>query len=81
MSAKPLRDDVLITRLEKTMETSTGIILTRNDDADKAKVLAIGPQVTEVNVGDVVLANWNKSIKALEDTYLISVKEIVFVFE
>ena len=80
MNVRPLRNTVLLERVKNDMTTSSGIVLTRNDEADKAKVLAIGPAVDEVAVGDVVLVNWNKSIRAGEH-FIAPVTEIVFVFE
>jgi co-chaperonin GroES (HSP10) len=67
-------------RVKNDMTTSSGILLTRSDDGDKARVLAIGPDVDEVAVGDIVLVNWNKSIRAGEN-FIAPVTEIVFVFE
>lgn len=80
MNVRPLRNTVLLERVKNDMTTDSGILLTRSDDADKAKVLAIGPAVEEVAVGDIVLVNWNKSIRA-GDNFIAPVTEIVFVFE
>jgi len=60
MNIKPLHDKVLIERLENIKETASGIILRHSEEPDRAKVLAIGPQVTEVQVGDVVQPDWSK---------------------
>ena len=45
-----------------------------------AKVIAIGPEVTEVNEGDVVLCDWNKAVKT-DDFFVIKEDDIVFVHE
>lgn len=58
---KPLRDKVLVIENEKPKETASGIYLgeARADENTRAgTVLAIGPDVTEVKVGDIVYPMW-----------------------
>lgn len=81
MSLTPLRDNVIIERLEKELTTASGIILKRNDDADKAKVIAIGSEVVDVAVGDVVLINWNEAKKIDKDTFQVNINGVIAVFE
>ena len=50
-----------------------------SDEPDRAKVVAIGPDVTEVEVGDVVLLNWNAAIKS-GDNYAIRIDQVVFIY-
>ena len=38
MNLTPLRNNVIVEKLEKELTTSSGIILKSNDEADKAKV-------------------------------------------
>ena len=45
----------------------------------RAKVIAIGPDVDEVAIDDVVLLDWNKAIKS-GDQYVITVDNIVFIY-
>lgn len=78
---KPLRNNVLIQRVKKSMETASGIVLTVSEEADRAQVLAIGPLVDEVAVGDEVLANWNKATNAGDSTFIVPITEIPFVFD
>lgn len=83
---KPIKDRVACVRLKKETKTTSGIILTKEDGAevDRAEVVAIGPDVTLVNVGDVVLIDWNKVAVATMDgipTYLVAEENIVGVFE
>jgi co-chaperonin GroES (HSP10) len=80
MNLKPLGKKVIVERLENNKTTSGGIILTRSEDADKAKVIAIGSEVDSVAVDDVVLLNWNAAIKTLNDCYVISIDDIVFIY-
>ena len=56
MEIRPLSDKVLVAENKKENTTESGIILegTRGTgEATRATVLAIGPDVTEVKVGDV----------------------------
>ena len=82
---KPLKDRVLIKLIEKAKETSSGIILSRADptEANRATVISIGTDVTEVSVDEVILPNWNKATKSSiddEDFYIIKEEDIVLVF-
>ncbi len=52
---KKVTDKVVIERVEQTKTTTSGIILQRTEEPDRAKILAIGPEVEDVSVGDVVL--------------------------
>jgi co-chaperonin GroES (HSP10) len=80
MNYTPLSDKVIIERIEGEKATSTGIILKRADEVDRAKILAIGPDVDEVQVGDVVLLNWNAAIKVEGEMYSTKVENIVFIY-
>jgi len=60
---KPLQNKVLIERILGEKMSMGGIILHRSDAPDYAKVLAIGPDVDEVYVGETVLVNWNSAVK------------------
>ena len=81
MNVRPLKNNVIIERQEKDLTTASGIILQTNDEADKGLVIAIGPDVTEVNVGDLVLINWNKASKFSDDRWKVTSEEIIAVFE
>lgn len=64
MELVPLKDRVLVAENKRENKTESGIILegTRGTaETAKATVLAIGPDVTEVKVGDVVLLDWAKA--------------------
>ena len=78
---RPLNNKVIVERIAAEKETSSGIILKSTDGPDRAKIIAIGPDVTDVAVGEVALINWNKASKAEGDTYVIPVDEIVFIYE
>lgn len=77
---RPLHNKVLVERVENEKQTQSGIVLTRMDGPEYAKVLAIGPDVKEVTIGDVVLLDWNKASKA-GDNYIIVEDFIVLIYE
>jgi co-chaperonin GroES (HSP10) len=87
MIYRPLHDKVLVIENEKPTETVSGIFLgeARGDENTRAgTVLAIGPEVTEVKVGDVVYPMWTKSKVVKEgDLYMgiISQEDILAVEE
>ncbi len=64
MNIVPMNDRVLVAENKRENKTESGIILegTRGTaETAKATVLAIGPDVKEVKVGDVVLIDWSKA--------------------
>lgn len=86
MNIKPLKDRVACVRLKKETKTASGIVLTKEDSAevDQAEVVAIGPNVTLVEIGQKILINWNKVAVATIDgipTYLVAEEDVVGIFE
>ena len=83
----PIKSKVLIELLEKETTTPAGIVLAvpDRDDINKAKVIAIGDKVQDVQVGDTVLPNWNQAVETKYDKdhkyYIIDEKDIVLVFD
>ena len=83
----PIKSKVLIELIEKDKETQSGILLFNPDreEPNKAKVIAIGDKVLDVQVGDTVLPNWNQAIETKYDkdhkTYIIDEDGIVLVFD
>lgn len=64
MNITPLKKKVLVAENKAEQKTDSGIILdgtTSNRDSKQGTVLAIGPQVTLVKVGDVIMLEWNKA--------------------
>ena len=59
---QPLHDKIVVVKLKGATTTSSGLIVERGlGEVDKAQVIAIGPKVTDVKVGDKVLIDWNKA--------------------
>jgi len=64
MNIQPLHKKVLIAENHSTVKSESGIILDMADSAQEssqATVIAIGPEVTLVKVGDVILPEWSKA--------------------
>jgi co-chaperonin GroES (HSP10) len=83
---RPIKDRVACVRIKKTTKTESGIILTKEDGAevDQAAVVAVGPAVTLVAVGDTILIDWNKaSVATIEGipTYVVAEEHVVGIFE
>ena len=60
---QPIKSKILIELVEPSKEEvlDSGIILTTpdRDAANQAKVIAVGPEVEYVKVGDIIIPNWN----------------------
>ena len=87
MNVLPLKTQVLVAENKKEDTTESGIIIegTRGTgNTAKATVLAIGPDVKEVKVGDVVILDWAKSSPVkVDEVQRAMIKEefILAVFE
>jgi len=78
---KPLASKIAVKRIETLKQSSGGIFLQRTEEPDRAEVLSLGSEVTEVEIGDVVLLNWNGAIKSGEDdVYVIDIEHVVFIY-
>lgn len=82
----PIKNNVILELIEKEKVTSSGIVLTKADpnEANRGKVIAIGPLVEDIKVGEEVLPNWNKGRKVKydnKDIWVISEEDIVLIFE
>lgn len=63
MPVRPLHKKVLVAENKKESQTASGILLDSQGlgESKTGTVLAIGPEVTAVAVGDKVLLMWNKA--------------------
>ena len=76
----PLRDNIIVERIAAEKQTASGIILKRTEEPDRAKVIAIGPKVDEVQIDDELLVNWNKAVKVEDEQFILPVTEVVLVY-
>ena len=81
MSYRPTGRNVLIERVAAQKATSSGIILKSAEEPDKAKIIAIGPEIDEVAVGEVGVVNWNAATKVQDELYIINIDHIVLILE
>jgi chaperonin GroES len=87
MTVTPLKKKVLVAENKVEQVTESGIILegtTSNRESKRGTVLAVGPDVTLVKVGDVILLEWAKAqVVKIDDSQRVIVDEenIVAVFE
>jgi len=79
MNILPLKNKVLVERLENINTTSSGIILSPSQEPDKAKILAVGPDADGVSVGDVVLLDWNAAMP-IDNKYVVPSTSIVLIY-
>ena len=77
---KPLRDNIIVERIAGEKETASGIILKSSQGPDRAKVVALGPLVYEVAIDDELLLNWNKAVKVEDETYIVPITEVIFIY-
>lgn len=86
MNVIPLKDRVLVAENKRENTTESGIVLSGAgfDQSKSGTVLAIGPDVTDVKVGDVIYLEWNKAaVVKIGDAQRVMVKQenIVAVLE
>jgi len=77
---KPTKNNIIVIRVAAQKETSSGIILKSSQEADRAEVISIGNKVEEVNVGDTVLLNWNQATKIENETYVVPITEVIWIY-
>jgi co-chaperonin GroES (HSP10) len=87
MNVKPLKKKVLVAQNATESKTDSGIILegaASTSESKRGTVLAIGPDVTLVEIGDVILLEWSKAqVVKIGDSQRVIVDEdnIVAVLE
>ena len=89
---KPLKGKVLVRLLKKPRELAGGIQLLagEKEEASRAVVTSIGEGVDEVNVGDVIMFDWDKVKHVLyvdpetydkQDYWHLDVNDLIWVYE
>ena len=82
---RPLGNKLIVQLIQKETVSPGGIVLTRADatEATRGKVFAVGPDVEDINVGDIILPNWNKAKKTSDGdqaVYVVLDEDVVAVF-
>lgn len=80
MTVKPLKKLVLVAENSSKNAVSAGGIILENADSIRESrtgtVLAIGPDVTMVQVGDKILLEWNKGhVVKVDDAQRVMISE------
>jgi len=78
MNVTPLKDRVLVAENKRENTTESGIVLQGAgfDQSKSGTVLAIGPEVTDVKVGDVIYLEWNKAaVVKIGDAQRVIIKQ------
>lgn len=76
---RPLRDMIILAGQEKKTETESGIFLgkaTVEPGIQPGVVVAVGPDVTNVKVGDTVYPNWSASKMVSAEPQRVAIKEV-----
>jgi co-chaperonin GroES (HSP10) len=82
----PIKDKIAVVRIKSKLETDSGIVIesSRSDGVDKAKVIAIGPNVDLVQVDQTVLIDWSKVVHATIENnpvYVLSQDDVNAILE
>lgn len=71
---KPFGKKILVTEKANENVTESGIVLSgKTNETTAAVILEIGPDVTEVNVGDVVYLEWGKGHPVKVDGQMMAI--------
>ena len=86
MMLRPIKKNIIVKIIEKERTTKSGIILKSADPAEvnRAEVVAIGNDVTMVEVGQEILPNWNQARPSKfgdEDFFVVNEDDVVLIFE
>jgi len=80
---RPIKNNIIVERIKKEEVSTGGIVLPGGDReaADKALVLAIGPEVPDINEGDYLLINWHNAPRIAGEKYKVNYDDVIGIFE
>ena len=83
---KPIKSSLIVEVIKKDLVSKGGIVLSQSDREEvyRGRILAIGPDVTIVEVGQVILPNWQKAQKVkheMVEYWIVKEEDLVLVFE
>jgi co-chaperonin GroES (HSP10) len=83
---KPIKSSLIVEVIKKDLVSKGGIVLAQSDreEVSRGRILAIGPDVTIVEVGQVILPNWQKAQKVkheMVEYWIVKEEDLVLVFE
>ena len=77
----PTQSNILVERIPDVKQTQSGIILKSSLEQDRAKVLKIGPDVTEVQPDQIIVLNWNQATHIENELYVVPIDEVIMAIE
>lgn len=82
MNIKPLKTKVALHQIDNEVTSSSGLVIMGGDkNTPEGMVIAIGPQVTDVVVGNRVMVDWAKATYVGNDVLIVEQEHITAVFE
>lgn len=82
MNIKPLKTKVALHQIDNEVKSSSGLVIMGGDkETPEGMVIAIGPQVTDVIVGNRVLVDWAKATHVGDGVLVVEQEHITAVFE
>lgn len=83
---KPLRNKILIEEIAHENVSASGLVLAGNPNGDikRSKVLAIGNEVQDVKVDDVLIIDWQYASKSSfnnKTVFIITEDNVIAVIE
>lgn len=78
MHFAPVNNFVVVKKLEGSVKTGSGIILTTSGDSDRAELVAKSELVTApLAIGDTLLVRWSQALKIDENHFALDAKDVV----
>jgi co-chaperonin GroES (HSP10) len=78
---RPLATKIAVERIAAEKKSAGGILLQSTEEPDRGLVVALGPKVTEVEVGDQVLLNWNGAMKSGEEgVFVVDIEHVILIY-
>ena len=83
---RPIKNNLLVELIQKEKITKSGIVLSvaDRDEVNRGVILAVGPEVIDLKVGDNILPNWNAGRQTKyenQDLWIVNEDDVVLVFE
>jgi co-chaperonin GroES (HSP10) len=83
---QPTKNKLVVELIQKEKVTDSGIILTSadRDEVSRGTVLFTGPDCEDVQVGDIIVADWSKSTKFRhedKELWIVTEENVVGIFD
>jgi len=83
---RPIRNKIVVEEVDVETQHASGIILTSKvtGEIKRAKVLAVGDEVQEVKVDDVIIIDWQLASKTQYDSkivFIVKEDNVIAIFD